>query len=371
MAKIHFACLLWLGWACTRPNDKPSYPIVARIMSSQDADYELRDVTIDSLQDLDSMSGDFGTLKGQASLNLDADFNEIMASADPSAIYRDHGRTVHTDYLVKNGVIIPQNFQTMEMLGLYYSYQRTVRFWEQHLDFSFARDSPPSLFYNPQLFSEADGEPMELSTTMNAAYLPSVQDFWFFKTASRERVPVKMNFGVIAHEFSHYIFDAQFAQFDPNIYKAQLHLNEFFLAGLNEGLADYFSFVVTGSVAEFAASLPELDQQRRLPVAWTLSKAYLGSCTGSFYCQGSVLASALYEIAQAVDPSGIPTAQVLLRALPDIRRNWLAHRDQDLVDFSLVLSPILEQAGLDREVYCQSFKKWFDAESIRSKLLCT
>ncbi len=362
--------LPFLLTACKAPDEKPEYPIVARILSSIDGSYQLGEVTINSLTDVDHMIGKVGAIKGQAALNVDADVAEIMASTDPDAVYSDRGHAVKTDYIVKKGVVIPQNFQTMEMLGLYSVYERTVAFWESNFDIPFETVGFPSLYYNPRLRREKDGEQVEISTTMNAAYLPGVRDFWFFKTASREHVPVKMNFGVVAHEFGHFVFDYHFAEFDRSIYNTKLAVNENFISGLNEGLSDYFSYAVTQSVNEFGASLPELDQERRLPVSWTLRTSLNGLCKGTFYCQGSVLASALYEIAQLPGQNSLLVAERAYNALPAFRTAWKEKRDTDLMDYSSLLNAILQEAPADQAAYCTVFQKWFDTENVRLNLAC-
>ncbi len=366
--------LLLLSWqgltACIQPNEKPEYPIVARILSSFSADYRLSDITISSLTNVDHMWGSVGTIKGQSALNVDADINEIMSSTDPDRVYSDRGHTVKTDYLVRDGVVIPQNFQTMEMLGLYHAYERTVSFWEENFDLSLATIGLPTLYYNPRLISSRDGEEVEVSTTMNAAYLPGVRDFWFFKTATQERVPVKMNFGVIAHEFGHFIFDYRFASLSREAYQTKLSINENFLSGLNEGLADFFSYVVTQSVEEFEASLPELAAERKLPVAWTLRTSTGAACGGSFYCQGSVLASALYEIAQLPGQDPVTVTHRVYDALPQFYKTWLAQRDTDLANYSFFLNALLTEAGTDQTAYCVVLKKWFDTDNVRLNLAC-
>ncbi|WP_141733504.1 hypothetical protein [Oligoflexus tunisiensis] len=368
--KLRLPLLACVLTACTVPENTPEYPIIARILTSIDGRYQLANVKIETLTDVDHMSGTVGLIIGQAALNVDADVAEIMSSTDPDAVYSDRGHMVQTDYILEDGVVIPQNFQTMEMLGLYSVYERTVAFWVENFDIPFETIGLPSLYYNPRLRREKDGEAVEVSTTMNAAYLPGVRDFWFFKTASREHVPVKMNFGVVAHEFGHYIFDYQFARFDRGAYDTILAVNENFLSGLNEGLSDYFSYAVTQSVTEFGASLPELDQERRLPVSWTLRTSLSGVCTGSFYCQGSVLASALYEIAQLPGQTPLRVAQRAFRSLPDFRNNWLENRDNNLMDYSALLNAILTQAPEDQEAYCNIFRKWFDTDNVRLKLTC-
>jgi hypothetical protein len=356
--------------ACIQPDDKPSYPIVARILSSISGDYRLTDVTIATLSNVDQMVGTVGSIKGQAALNVDADIEEIMSSTDPDAVYSDRGHIIETDYIVQGGVVIPQNFQTMEMLGLYSVYERTVRFWQTNFDIPFESIGFPMIYYNPRLTRSKNGETIEISTTMNAAYLPGVRDFWFFKTATRERVPVKMNFGVIAHEFGHFVFDYRFAELNRTVYESRLAVNGNFLSGLNEGLADFLSYAVTGSLTEFAASLPELDQERRLPVSWTLRTSTSGVCSGGFYCQGSVLASALYEISQLPELNSLIIAQRVYDALPIFRATWQQQKDSDLINYAAFLNTLLELSPGEKTEFCTIFRKWFDTDNVRLNLAC-
>jgi hypothetical protein len=175
---------------------------------------------------------------------------------------------------------------------------------------------------------------------------------------------------VVAHEFGHFIFDYHFADFDRSVYNTDLSINENFLSGLNEGLSDYFSYAVTQSVDEFGASLPELDAERRLPVSWTLRNSLNGICKGGFYCQGSVLASALYEIAQLPGQTSLIVGQHVYNALPDFRTVWLTRRNTDLLDYSALLNAILTQASADQAAYCTIFRKWFDTDNVRQNLTC-
>lgn len=364
------AFLVWLGIGCSPREGELTFPYVARIISSQEGVYKLANVPLETLEDVRTLRGRIGEIRGNASLNLNLDSNEIISSSEPDGIYEHRGSPVQIDYLVKKGVIIPQNFQSMEMLGLYSNLERTIRYWEDNLQLSFNEIGLPGFFYNPKRTSRKSGITEEVAQVMNAAYIPGVRDLWFFKTSPRERIPVKMNFGVVAHEFGHFIFDYFFAAFDPSVYDIPSPNNERMLSGLNEGLADYFAYMVTGSAREFGNSLPKLAAERNLPVGWTMATLIDSNCRGGYYCEGSVLASALHEIANASGQSVLTVGQRLIQALPLFAKEWQLHFQDELVDYRLFLNQFLAVSGADQALYCAILKKWFDTESYHAGLTC-
>ena len=54
-----------------------------------------------------------------------------------------------------------------------------------------------------------------------------------------------MNYGVVAQEFGHYIFDRFFANFNPLVYETDIYSNSYKLSAINEGLADFLSYLTT------------------------------------------------------------------------------------------------------------------------------
>ena len=358
--------------SCVDPEvDDLSFPFRAEILASDSGFYQLQVVQFETLLDVASVSGSLGRVEAGATLDISSDIDEIIKSTNPNAIYSDRGAGLKIDYYTDNGVIIPENFSSMEVLGLYYSYEKTVRFWQENFNLDLAVSGFPSLYYNPKLQDRSQGSSTEVTLALNAAYLSGVKDFWFFKTSPQEKVPVKMNFGVIAHEFGHYIFDLYFADFDPRAYDTTTYTNEYFLSALNEGLADYFSFMVTGSVAEFGASLDELEEQRRLPVAWTSATLNDSNCTGGFYCNGSLLASALYEISATASFTSLSLGTMVLETLSDFRSYWDSNRNVSsisLVDFINQLAVKMNEEEL--QVACPIFAKWFDDDFSRVQLEC-
>jgi hypothetical protein len=365
-------CGLILAMAsCRYPDNEITQPITARIVTSDNGVYRLQDVTFESLEDLEQVSGRVGALEGGAALNLASDIGEIIKSDSPEQIYQKRGEAVELDYYIRDGVVYPKNFKSMEMLGLYYVYEKTVAYWQDTMNVSLDDLGYPSLYYNPSLKSSEDGQTTEVTLALNAAYLSGVKDFWFFQTSELEKVPVKMNFGVIAHEFGHFIFDRYFADFDPGAYDSSSPINRDELSGINEGLADFFSYLVTGSVNEYSASLAELGRYRTLPVSWTLATLDESGCVGGFYCKGSILASALYEISQTATGGKVRVANLILEALPLFYQDWVAYQDRFEFGYHLFINRFLEvSSAAERDGFCTIFGTWFDLSSFTGKLTC-
>ncbi len=357
--------------ACGPREGEASYPFVARIISSEQGVYRLSNVVLSTLEDIRTVRGSVGQMRGNASLRLNQGSEEIKVSSDPDLIYEDRGRAVQIDYLLKGGVIVPQNIQSMEMLGLYYNLERTIAFWSSNFDISFDEIGLPGILYNPKSTSEKSGVKEELAQVMNAAYIPGVKDLWFFKTSPREKVPVKMNFGVVAHEFGHFIFDYRFASFDPSIYTIENSVNERALSGLNEGLADFFAYMVSGSPREFGNSLPQLAEERNLPVNWTWNSLPEADCQGGYYCEGSILASALYEIANLPEQNALKVGRLIYATLPLFAARWKLYFRTENLDYHLFLNSFLETAGSDQVEYCRVLQKWFNSEPYRDGLACS
>lgn len=368
--RLAFAALFILA-SCAAPEEPVTYPIRAEIVASDNGDYRLQEVTFKTLTDVRKMKGSIATLLGGASLNVNINTEEIIRSDDASKIYREPGNAVNLDYFVRDGLVIPKNFKSMEMLGLYYAYERTLLFWQDKVGIDFQTEGYPSVYYNPSFSSAKKGQRTEVVLTLNAAYLSGAKDFWFFKTSRREKIPVKMNFGVVAHEFGHFIFDRYFAEFDASFYKTDREANHIKLSGMNEGLADFFSYMVTGSVDEFAASLEDLGKFRKMPVPWRLSTLERSGCEGGFYCKGSILASALHEIANSSDESAWEVGQAVLAALPLLRKDWQEQRNSHLFDYDRLLNRILEVIAAEkRPLYCTVFLEWFDTAYFMENLAC-
>ena len=342
--------------------DSADVPVKAKIVVSTDSGYKLQEVTFNTLSDPDAMNGDVAKLVGNAILDLNQE-KEVLIGSTPEDVYLNSGEDVRLEYVVKGGVLSPVNFDSMAMLTIYYHYEKTMEFWRDQLGLSWSDFGKRRLFFDPDIGARSSIGSVSNTVKLNAAFLPGVRDFWFFKTSPIEKIPFKMNLGILAHEFSHGIFDYKCAKGDARFYETDVQAAETQLSGINEGVADYFSWMVTGREKEFVESLEEFAKERVLPVTWTSFDLIRnpGQCRGEFYCKGSVLASALYEVARDKNVGNVVVGQHVYDALETFSDDWTNHKSDSDFDYYYLLLRIIEQAGdTHKNSYCDSFLKWFD-----------
>lgn len=376
---IQFAFILSILSSC---GEKASKPYKAMIITSALSDsYELTTVEFETLTDFDAVEGSIARIVGNAAFDLNG-LNGIIESDNPDDLFVDKGSSVNIDYSVKDGVAIPSNFTSLEMLSIYYHYEKTFQYWQNNLDLTLESYEKSSLYYNPSV-SLTDGDTtVEQTPKLNAAFLPGPRDFLLFKTSDYEEVPLNMNYGVIAHEFGHGIFDIAFTGKDPSLYKTSHTVASYELSGLNEGLADYFSWMVTGKVDEFTASLSGVTSERSLPVKFTLKDLdYLYTneasdvCYGQFYCLGSIVASALFEIAHLDGMDNLTVGELARDSLPLLKNSWesIVDGEEDISPhkiFSLYMNHFLSLLTSQKAESCTIIKKWFNSENFLRDLQC-
>ena len=371
MKRLMLCVLLQTIIGCSDGKNAGSGPFTAHIIATDGSNYDFRDVTFSTLTNLDNVEGEVTSVLGDAALNADAGIDEFISPNAQDSIYLEKGKRVRLDYLLKDGVVYPKNFDSMAMLAMYYNYEKTVLFWQENLNLDLSAFGLLRMFYAPRVKRQVEGISVEGSIKINAAFLPGPRDFFFFKTSPVENLPINMNFGVMAHEFSHAIFDYQFAEMDATVYETDFEQSQTRLRAVNEGVADYFSYMVTQRVEEFGDSLESLGTYRTLPVSWTISNVGSSGCLGGAYCEGSLLASALYEVVVIGKQDPVVVGLHVFNALPLLRTSWLDTRDNDSFDYHYILNDILDQvAGANQDIspYCQAFFKYFDSSDLQRKL---
>lgn len=347
--------------------EAPEAPFTARMLTSTDQGYQLQDVSFTTLIDLDRVRGSIASIRGGAVLDVATEIDEIIASDDPDKIYADDGDSVHINYTVDGGVVRPKDFSSMVSMALYHNFERTFSFWEGFIGLTVDDFGYTYIYKNPKLKVKTDGISLETQVKVNAAFLMGVRDFWFFKESKIADIPLNMNFAIMAHEFSHSLFDLLVAQKSTAFYDTDFQDNAYILSAINEGLADFFAYLVTGRKAEFADSLESFRDTRVPPVAWVYSNVNFSNCSGSFYCEGSILNSSLFEASETIGVQQV--ARYVIDAFPAFRETWLNEGKTSLIDFDILLNPILNQASAsDKVILCTSMKKWFD--KIEETLAC-
>ena len=279
-------------------------------------DYGFSDVTITTLDDHDRLDGRATTLIGGADITIDYTQGQMT--------WDDPGYHVAFGGVKSDGVIIPEDFDSLAMVSAYYNIEKAMLFFEEiglpenslvHLD----------TYYWPELdLIETTGEETEMVD--NAFYLyvnDSDRGFYVFPWESFEWLPLSMNQGVMTHEYTHAVFDA--LVHDPNRATVTAGMEvqgANFLYGLNEGCADYMAFALTADpdymehsiekgiyvVQCNSASYSEIvrDVSSVINYDSAIDNGARGSTTDEFcpYDVGAFFASLLYAIALEIDSEG-------------------------------------------------------------------
>ncbi|MCB9229945.1 MAG: hypothetical protein H6618_10070 [Deltaproteobacteria bacterium] len=347
--------------------DHAGQPVRARIVVFSDEEgsntqYQWKEVVFNTLTDPDTMNGLYAQVVGNAEFRLEESQEEGSTEAAPGSYKLKGGDAVQLAYKMQDGVLHPLDYHSMLMLSMYYHYEKIVEFWRDHLGLDPDVFGKRRLVYAPKI---AAGNKGEISGTLklNAAFDPVSQNFLFFKTSPREGLPIAMNLAILAHEFGHSVFDVFAARKEVPFYETSDSRADKQIRGINEGFADFVSWVMTMLEDGYGVTHAGIAAERILPVSWTSRDLilYPKICKGSFYCKGSVLASALYEVAKIRGKGAVPVAKVVLQALPVFAEDWASHKENSDFDYFWLLQRIVEKAEPgDRADYCESFRKWFD-----------
>lgn len=344
----------------------PAGPIEAYILHSSQGSYELGTVRIETLEQAEHLKGHMVEIKGSAVVGLTDEINGVVYSEDPDRIYSEAGKKIQLDYKIENDIVYPLDYKSMSLLAMYYNFETTFDFWENQFDLSSEDFGYTTIQNDPVLSASSGSNQVEATFRTNAAFIGGVRDLWFFRESEFEKVPFKINKAVMAHEFFHSVFDLYFYQ------KSVLDRSDNsknVLRSINEGLADYFAFVVTGNPKEIGLSSDILADQRDLPVDLDVATANFG-CGSNPYCYGSILASALYEIVNQLAVDRIDLGIKVLSAVKALRADWMTISNIENFTMSHLLNRLLEQEGVNRDDYCPILELRFNDNKNSEVLAC-
>jgi len=203
--------------------------------------YDFRVVDVETLEDVHHLDGRATTLVGDAELELN--YQTFLLQ------WKDPGYRVAFAAVKSNGALVPEDFDSLAMVSIYYQIERSLLFFEDEgLDSD--RLVHMETYYWPKFtIVEAGGE--ERIMEDNAFYLYATntdRSFYVFPYAQFGWLPLSMNGGVMTHEFAHAVFDVLVTE--PNrarIDGGGISLSASnFLYGLNEGIADAFAVARLG-----------------------------------------------------------------------------------------------------------------------------
>ncbi len=360
MIKHIFLIILLSLCSCGKEPSFPS-PIQAKIVVLGNAGYEHSLVTFKYLRDPRSMDGDIAQIRAKTVLKLDQPASDVL-SEDPEKVFSKKGSDVSLDFLVKDGVLIAQNFDSLSMLSLYYDFETIFDFWHTNFNLTQQDIGKFNIHYEPKIEGVLENYKVSVAVQLNAAFFSGLGDFLIFKTSRREDLPFKMNLAILAHEFGHKIFDLRFAGKDPKFYMTENSKASRNLQGINEGFSDFCAWMMVRR-AELFVDSGTLLNNRSLPVAWTTKKLAEDPslCKGEFYCKGSILASALYELSLQEGMNPLQVGKLVFDALPDFAKDWQENKNNDKFEYFYLLKRILTQMNKNNQNKgCAVFLKWFD-----------
>jgi len=369
MRRLIFVLILFSLWFCG--DKKTPSTTRAKILTLGESGIEYKVAEFRHLTDVVHMDGTIATILGGSVIDYNLSLADVI-SGDPNRIFKRKGSTVHLDYTVIDGVITAQNQDSLAMLSVYHAFEGIVEFWTEQYHFTHKEIGKFKIHFDPSFAASSDDMKLTITPRMNASYFTGLGDFLLNKTSPNERIPIKMNPAVLAHEFGHKIVDILFVQKDPDFYSTKSWQAQYKIQGINEGLADFFSWLYVQKTNLYTLSLDiNSMRDRKIPVPWTMSQLRMDAslCTGRFYCEGSVLNSALYSLSKESAFTPQIVANATLRGLRKLRLDWQKYRDNDDFDYFYLLNRIVQELPAEsQKTACSIFKKLFDDEVNQSGL---
>ncbi|MBM4380774.1 MAG: hypothetical protein FJ086_15965, partial [Deltaproteobacteria bacterium] len=189
------------------PNPSPPVKVMALVEQGPGA-LQPTQVELELVRDVVALAGPLGTFLGNARLTLDAsDPQWQQATSDEAraaAITRQEGNPVHAHYIDKGGVLYPGDFHTWSLVTAWHGLEEAYRYW-QGVGVPGEEMNGLQLHYFPE-FRITAGSPVQPERD-NAFFFAPLQAFVVLPFESLQGVPLALNAGVLAHEFSHRVFN--------------------------------------------------------------------------------------------------------------------------------------------------------------------
>ncbi len=373
--------------------------------------FEYGPKTFALIDDLESLKGEGLSMLQGGDLELFERTGTIFSNA-----FFVGGNKPVLEYRLADGVVKPKSSKSLAMLSSMYQFDTLVNELEKISGISRSEFKNKfgdfQVLFQPSIVLNADGEEIRKYETTNAAYVAGARQFALFKTSESEKIPLSFNPQIISHEFGHSIFEYSFfdgkyqtcslanASAEENLFKGRLEL-EYIVRGINEGFADFVSFVWTGSSNILEASLgksKETDERNfhLTNIDYDSIGFESSTCKGQFYCVGTLWAKALLDVYQGLnlDVRDAEQRKVFLRSLVGYLKNagdkmrandgaMLPEPDDDILRCRLrqfreaitdnkmlgtFLKAFVESVPVSqRSLYCSKFSSRFGASGFASE----
>ena len=199
--------LLTLALAACAPNPSPPVKVMALVEQGPGA-LQPTEVQLELVQDVVALTGPLGTLLGNARLVLDPNDPLWQSAATDearvAAITKQPGNPVRASYIDKGGVLFPADFHTWNLVTAWYGLEEAYRYW-QGVGVPGEEMNGLTLHYFPE-FSIPGAGPVTPETD-NAFYFSPLRAFVVLPFEALQGVPLALNAGILAHEFSHRVYN--------------------------------------------------------------------------------------------------------------------------------------------------------------------
>jgi hypothetical protein len=308
-----------VGCSYETPNFARPYRAEVLSLSSVDAlgheSWTVEEKELTTLENPHSLEGSLFKLFLGGTIEINSNVGSLVEGKS-----RDNASKGLLRLTSRNGAIVGRDTTAFLALSAFYSFEQVMKKTKDATGFEPSElknnNEPFHIFLEPALIDGKTAKQAVIIPKLNAAFNPFSDEFYFFRRSELELRPFSANIKVIAHEFGHALFKKAFfkgqndfcvpgtqQEFNQRLndkYFAGRFSNEFAISGLNEGFADFNSYVMSSSPRVLSgAVLGANDESRALDgPEFTFSQIPSGSvCTGSFYCIGTLFARALYSIA--------------------------------------------------------------------------
>jgi hypothetical protein len=342
MKRILLISILLLS--CGDILDKPSKGYRVRVVApNAKGDYGHQIVSLPTLTNIDKVSG--STIYFVDNINLDS---------NPSLEKIKKESEFQSEYTIKDDVIIPTDYDSLLKFSAYNSFEKIENFWKK-VDLSIDFKKPLPVLYDTIYHDKGKKK------KGNAFFCNNICGFFLYPLEKKvEKIPFKINLAILAHEYGHRINFKYILNEDPKL--ASEMLCKYYYKAIEEGLADYFSFCVTGDknavYKTFSLDVASRLKYRQIGHYENLDQATKESNYKDCYKEGSVLTSALYNIGEKLSHEEV--RDVVLKALPSLSEKILEFGNSDVYAAMKELSLLIvasEPSSLEREIYREEFIK--------------
>lgn len=328
---ISALALLALASGCA-PDSPAPVRVRALILSTSGA-YAPQEVLLRTVTDPVELRGQVANIQGGGTVLVDANDPLVQKATNEAALQRailkQEGEETRVSYLEKDGVLWPTDFHSWNLVTTYYALEQSFDYFRTVGNVPVEELGTTHVYYFPSFTLRATSS---APLRDNALYFSLLGSFLILPFDAIQRAPLSINAGVIAHEYSHWVFNRKV--YGGAILPEALSLwsdatstpGINVLKSIDEGLADFHAWGVTcksrfGCNPQFLSSsfdaattasrnLSRTDLCMDANLRQQLVSSSFDTFAGREYSVGSILASALYQASQ-----GPGQGEVLQRAV--------------------------------------------------------